>query len=342
VVWHHPRNSLRAFWKQQRGYGKAEALLERKWPEKYNPTGHMMWGGRLYGAGLLHAALPHRSRVYYGNWGTGLFQHLYRPADGTLRSAPLMPEWYLLLAGLAVLSALGALWRPLLLGLALLVLGVAMVMAQAVRGARRASFPTAANRCRRIALRTLTAGLYMAQPLARLAGRLRHGLTPWRRYAGGRTLLLRPRTIAIWSEEWRPLEEWVGVVEERLLRRGTPARRGAEHDRWELEARGGLFGRVRLRAAIEEHGAGRQLGRFRLLPAPSRLATALGSTAAALAAYVAAASAPAPAGALALLALLVAGRLLLELSTAAGALTGAVEADDPSPSSGDGDGRPRR
>src|SRR3990172_1489422 len=30
-VWHHRRGSLRAFWKQQFGYGKAEALLEKKW-----------------------------------------------------------------------------------------------------------------------------------------------------------------------------------------------------------------------------------------------------------------------------------------------------------------------
>jgi GT2 family glycosyltransferase len=27
VVWHHRRNSLQMYWKQQQGYGKAEALL---------------------------------------------------------------------------------------------------------------------------------------------------------------------------------------------------------------------------------------------------------------------------------------------------------------------------
>ena len=30
LVWHHRRNSVLAYWRQQRGYGKAEALLERK------------------------------------------------------------------------------------------------------------------------------------------------------------------------------------------------------------------------------------------------------------------------------------------------------------------------
>jgi O-antigen biosynthesis protein len=33
MVWHHRRNSVRAYLKQQRGYGEAEAMLERKWPE---------------------------------------------------------------------------------------------------------------------------------------------------------------------------------------------------------------------------------------------------------------------------------------------------------------------
>ena len=52
VVWHHRRNSLKAYWNQQKGYGKAEALLEAKWPEKYNDFGHVAWSGRLYGNGF--------------------------------------------------------------------------------------------------------------------------------------------------------------------------------------------------------------------------------------------------------------------------------------------------
>ena len=52
MVWHHRRNSMQMYWKQQQGYGKAEALLEEKWPEKYNALGHTSWGGRLYGKGL--------------------------------------------------------------------------------------------------------------------------------------------------------------------------------------------------------------------------------------------------------------------------------------------------
>ena len=43
MIWHHRRNSIRAYWKQQRNYGKAESFLEKKWPEKYNLAGHVTW-----------------------------------------------------------------------------------------------------------------------------------------------------------------------------------------------------------------------------------------------------------------------------------------------------------
>src|SRR5439155_1201568 len=35
MVWHHRRNSIRAYWEQQREYGKAEAQVARKWPHRY-------------------------------------------------------------------------------------------------------------------------------------------------------------------------------------------------------------------------------------------------------------------------------------------------------------------
>ncbi|RZU75782.1 glycosyl hydrolase family 2 [Micromonospora kangleipakensis] len=276
VVWHHRRNSLRAYWRQQRGYGRAEALLERKWPEKYNGPGHLSWRGRLYGLGLLHTALPVRWRVYHGTWGGGLFQRLYRPADGILASLPLMPEWNLVLAALAALAALGVVWPPLLLALPVLGVGLASLMAQAVRGAARARFPTPPRSHRAAAgLRALTAALYLAQPLARLSGRLAHGLTPWRRRGGDRVALPRTTVLALWSERWWPAAEWLEWVEERLRCAGAVFRRGGDFDRWELHIRGGLLGAARVRMAVEEHGAGRQLARYRVWPRCSGLATVL-------------------------------------------------------------------
>ena len=66
MVWHHRRNSVRMYWKQQQGYGKAEALLARKWPGKYNGLGHLSWTGRLYGKGCTIALPVRPDRVYQG------------------------------------------------------------------------------------------------------------------------------------------------------------------------------------------------------------------------------------------------------------------------------------
>ncbi|MBC8145978.1 MAG: glycosyltransferase, partial [bacterium] len=49
MVWHHRRNQVKIYLKQQRNYGRAEAMLEEKWPDKYNAAGHASWSGRMYG-----------------------------------------------------------------------------------------------------------------------------------------------------------------------------------------------------------------------------------------------------------------------------------------------------
>jgi hypothetical protein len=66
VVWHHRRDSVRAYLKQQLNYGKAEAMLEGKWPEKYNSVGHVRWKGSLYGQGKTVPLFTRRSRIYHG------------------------------------------------------------------------------------------------------------------------------------------------------------------------------------------------------------------------------------------------------------------------------------
>jgi hypothetical protein len=278
IVWHHRRNSVRAYWRQQLCYGKAEALLERKWPEKYNTLGHLTWKGRLYGNGHTRA-LPFGSwRVYYGVWGSKLFQSIYAPAPGFFRSLPLMPEWYLVIITLAMLSAIGILWTPLLFGLPLLALAVAAPLAQAVLSASHASFSsTPQSLIDRLKLRGLTAMLHMLQPLARLYGRLRYRLTLWRLHGMPYFAFPWPRTTTIWSERWQSPEERLQHIEAALRADGSIILRGGNYDRWDLEVRGGLFGAVRMRMAVEEHGAGKQLVRIRSWPtfSPPGLAFAL-------------------------------------------------------------------
>ncbi|HET6202115.1 MAG TPA: glycosyltransferase [Planctomycetota bacterium] len=266
MVWHLPRSSVRAFWKQQVGYGRAEALLEAKWPEKYNAAGHATWRGRVYGRALVPLLLR-SARVYHGVWGAAPFQSLYEPAPTLFAALPLMPEWYLLLAALLVLSLLGTVWSPLLLAAPLLGIGVTASLVQAWRGAARARFDTPAGSLpERLRRGGLTALLHLLQPLARLRGRLGSGLTPWRRKGAAGLALPRPRRAAYWSEDWKPHDRWVRSIEEALLGDGETVLRGGGFDRFDLEVRGGMAGSVRILVGVEEHGGGRQLVRIRTWP----------------------------------------------------------------------------
>jgi GT2 family glycosyltransferase len=267
VVWHHRRNAVRAYWRQQVGYGRAEAMLEREWPGKYNAAGHVTWIGRIYGNGSTHGLGLGGGRIYGGTWGSAPFQPLYQPENGVLRSLPLMPEWFLVILALGAFSALGIAWPPLLLALPLLAIAIGATLAQAVAGATQARFRTygtggVALKGRSALLVALTVLLHVLQPLARLVGRVSCGLTPWRRRGAHGLLLPRPRTISLWSEQWQDPTGRLRSVREALEVHGATVTCGGSYDRWDLEVKGGLFGAVRIRTATEEHGAGKQLTRF--------------------------------------------------------------------------------
>ena len=270
MVWHHRRNTARAYWRQQRGYGAAEAMLERKWPERYNAVGHLAWAGRVYGNGA-PTLLAGRGRIYHGIGGGAPFQSLYQPAPGLLASLLHMPEWYLAVAALAAVSLLGLLWAPLLLAMPLLALAIGTLVAQAARDAGRARFVGVPRSARAQLTRyALTAVLHLLQPVARLRGRLSRGLTPWRRAAGGGFSMPWPRAWAFWTPSWEEPERRLRSIESALLRRGITPRRGGDYDRWDLQVRGGSFGVVRLLMAVEDQGAGAQHVRVRSWPRCSR------------------------------------------------------------------------
>jgi len=319
MVWHHRRETVRAYWKQQRGYGKAEALLERKWPQKYNKIGHVPWSGRIYGKGLVQVLGWGRQRIYHGTWGSALFQSIYEPVGNGVWSLPLMPEWYLVIGVLMTLVLCGLFWTPLLvLSVPLFCIAVGALVGQAILGAMRASFATDRRRFRK---RLLVCCLYMMQPLARLGGRMRHDLTPWRRRAVHGIALPMPRIVTIWRESWRDPNSWLELLEGQ----STHVSRGGDYDDWDLEIHGGLLGAVRLRMAIEEHGGGKQLARFRVWPRYS----AGGATLTALLTFLALAAAHAHAYVVCAIlgggVLLLASRAVLECAMATGTVLCALE-----------------
>jgi O-antigen biosynthesis protein len=327
MVWHHRRDSVHAYWKQQTGYGRAEALLEQKWPERYNSAGHIRWGGRIYGQ-VSGPILGWRSRVYHGEWGMAPFQSLYQPGCQTWLKLPLMPEWYLLVALLGSLAALGLFWPPLVGALPLVVAAAGISIGEAMAAARIRKLPLVASLgWTRVRFRVLTTCLHLIQPLARLWGRIDYGLAPWRLHGSGQFHPPLPRAFALWRESWRSSDSLLSCLENTLRASGR-VRRGGPHDRWDLEIRSGIVASVRVLIAIEEHGAGQQLTWFRVWPRvrPGIVGTVL--CLCILAAISAANGATPSAYAFTAGAMIVIGRAVLECGLAMGAIRTAIRALD--------------
>lgn len=332
MVWHHCRGTVSGYLRQQRGYGRAEALLERKWPDKYNAAGHVAWAGRIYSDGLLNALSWRQSRVYHGIWGMAPFQSVYEPAEGTWRSLPLMPEWYLLVLALVGLSILGLVWPPMLWTLPLLSAAVLVSVTRAVGAALRTRFATGAPSWpAEVRRRALTAYLHLAQPAARLWGRVASGLTPVRLRRGASRTLPLPREQAIWCEDWRAPEQRLDDVVQALRARGIVVVPGGEYDRWDLEVRVGLLAGARMLMAVEDHGAGTQYVRVRTWPVLRRCLTVLMLPLLVLAAAAWLDGSLVAAGVLAVVAAIVFARVLQEAGVAMGGFTAAVPSNASAP-----------
>jgi len=236
-----------------------------------------------------------RSRIHYGTWGGNLFQSIYDRTPSTLGQLPLMPEWYLVLVVLALLAIAGSIDGPLFplmygspVTVEALLFAVAIValVFQAARAAWLA--PTCRTRAG-FRLHSLTALLFLLQPLARLAGRMRYGLSPWRRRGDFLPAVPRPRNWSVWSERWRSHNDRLLELEHNVRPRCMSIVCGGDYDRWDIQARLGPLGAARLRLGLEEHGHGQQLVRYRIWPRWSRMvpvaAVSLGAWLAASAAY---------------------------------------------------------
>jgi hypothetical protein len=186
-----------------------------------------------------------------------------------------MPEWYLIVLCLAAVSALGFLWTPLFACLPLFAAAIALPLAQALASASQAQFPSRqASRLTRLRPYALTAVLFAVQPAARLWGRIAFGLTPWRRKTRAPAAVPRVQVRKIRNETWRSADEWLQSFESVVQQHGF-VRRGSDFDRWDIQIRGGLAGGARIHLGVEEHGAGRQLLRWRIQPVVNRFVVVL-------------------------------------------------------------------
>lgn len=216
-VWHRRRSDLRAYARQQRGYGRAEALVQARHPDRFTPAGTARWRGSLYGS-LGRRLL--RQRVYRGQFGSAAYQSVYRGAGHGLELSHQLGVPAALLALLSTPAALLA-W-PLALPAAA---GLLWLLTLAAIDAVTVSVPP--NYPRRWRLRLITAALHLVQPLARVYGRL-PAIQPGRRCPRNKMVLPGPVQplpggVLLLPLD-RPREQLVTLIVSCLCGAGLPTR----------------------------------------------------------------------------------------------------------------------
>jgi GT2 family glycosyltransferase len=162
LVWHHRREGLRPYLRQQRGYGRSEALVEERHPDRFNSAGSARWRGRIYNPALPALTRP---RIYRGPFGAAPFQSVYQAGGHSLDYAHQIGVPVAL--GVLALAALGVLVPVLLVtgGIALAFL-VALGWVDAARA--RPPVHGLLESCR---FRLGVAVMTLLQPVARTWGR---------------------------------------------------------------------------------------------------------------------------------------------------------------------------
>lgn len=170
MVWHHRRSSVRAYVKQQQGYGRSEAMVHFKHPRRFDALGKSNWKGVIYGDGAVGLpVLP--PLIYHGPLGAAPFQTIYRQNQYGLSAWFTSIEWHMV--ALFIL-ALGTMF-PLLILISLSMWAATSLAT--VRAALAAPLQAGAPWW----CRPLICWLYFIQPIAR----------GWKRH----TYLLRERKL---------------------------------------------------------------------------------------------------------------------------------------------------
>jgi GT2 family glycosyltransferase len=271
-VWHFRRNTIAAYLSQQRGYGKAEALVYAKHPERFNGFGNAMWRGRIYGGLSSALSLARGPRIYAGAFGRGLFQTLYQPQASLLHHLPMTFEWGVAAPLLAVLGIVAGGW------FLLLTLPLLATAAICVTGALRAAIDP---RFAGAKARLLVALLIHLGPLLRGYERLKWRLkarladAPPREPPAPRS---RPSlswrecgfTLSYWSESGDDKDVLLGRLMDLAHAQHYAALIDSGWSGWDLTIGGGLWSRGRILVCVENHGGTKRLFHLRCRPSPSR------------------------------------------------------------------------
>jgi O-antigen biosynthesis protein len=250
-VWHFRRNTIQAYYGQQRGYGRAEAMLYARYPERFNALGQIKWNGTIPGLArtVPGGATP---RVLWAAARPGL-QTVFEPALSLAAFLPQTLEWALAwevatvacyFAGLSVMPAL-----------AMQFLGVLWALFYA--------WNAPIEKCHdRLSSRLLVAFLAYTGPMARAYARYKHRLAALGRRIENPQVRQRPQInwlrrairLSYWNEQYITRDRILDRALKYFDRAGHPSIVDGGWNDYDVDLRPDPWTRIELRTADEEHG----------------------------------------------------------------------------------------
>ena len=253
-VWHFRRNTIKAYYGQQRGYGRAEAMLYARYPERFNVLGQIKWRGMI--PGLLRT-VPGGSRknIMWSASRPGVAT-VFDPALSLMRFLPSTLEWNILAVLLALASL--ALHVSVVPALAMLALGPIWALYYAWHAPIEKSHLS-------FRARMLVAYLAYTGPVIRTITRYKT-LAKAQKNLGAETAVRQRPTIewlkrtvklAYWNESWTPRDVLLDRLTKFFAKSGHPSMIESGWHDYDLEVRPSPFTTVEIKTADEEHEQGK-------------------------------------------------------------------------------------
>jgi GT2 family glycosyltransferase len=293
LVWHHHRNSVKAYWRQQVGYGEGESFLEHRHQERFNERGETRWQGRIYSPLPAYRSL-FKSVIYHGRWGASAFPSVYQGGLNNWTCIPQMVEWQVMtMAALA-----GSLLAPWLLIIAGLGLSATFWRCAAHALATKTDDLPGGQ----LKYRLMIAWLHYIQPWARIRGRIKGYFSPSNQTAEGARLLEAAPWLSFgetlrllfyrldatyWDVHYTLTDDFLRPLKSACEAALSPVRcDDGWQQSYDLHIRAGHTYAIKIKLTAEDHGGAKRLFRIRYqLHRPWRL-IAMVPAAAALAGYL--------------------------------------------------------
>ncbi len=264
IVWHYRRFTLKAFRKQQEGYGEAESMLRFKHLIFFGPTGSAKWRGQIYGTPRFSWFI-NRPIVYHGVFGEGMFQSIYPTPQSEIAGYLSSVEWFALtifLFGLGIFVPEVRIVPYLMFGGTLCV-----ALSYMLRARIEPKFDT-------IGARLLVMCLAFAQPLVR----------GWSRYFTWLQFKRTPRSVitthellpptadlrgnltrrSYWSEDGQERHHLLQSILQLLESEGWSYSTDTGWNEWDIHIYGNFWWSIALQTVTEYHGGPKCLTRVSL------------------------------------------------------------------------------